>query len=333
MVLGVVEQVLENLREGVPVELLLRKCFGHVELDCCAERFERGTLPLDALAHGGSEITGFERQFQRAAFEPGETEDVGNDAVEPFGFLGHAPGVIASARRIAESLGQHVAVQPQPGDARSRDAPTEDATEAVADGARLRSAVAGSMRVSTETCQSAPARRTGASGLPLPASGRNRAGNGAAFKRSATAACEIRKPCTARPYGVWTSRNAISDGMRLIGIVCHCSGPVGISTLPLAALSFSRLGLIASGLGSDCGVWNRPRKRERSAPTTSRRAAEPGAGGGGRVHSDGGQRGVGGEVQRPLATVVIGGIISNTLLTLLVLPVLYGWFGKASKRL
>lgn len=33
--------------------------------------------------------------------------------------------------------------------------------------------------------------------------------------------------------------------------------------------------------------------------------------------------GVGGEVQRPLATVVIGGIFSNTLLTLLVLPTLY----------
>ena len=33
--------------------------------------------------------------------------------------------------------------------------------------------------------------------------------------------------------------------------------------------------------------------------------------------------GIGAEVQRPLATVVIGGIISSTLLTLLVLPVLY----------
>jgi len=38
--------------------------------------------------------------------------------------------------------------------------------------------------------------------------------------------------------------------------------------------------------------------------------------------------GVGGEVQRPLATVVIGGIVSNTVLTLLVLPVLYGLFGR-----
>lgn len=36
--------------------------------------------------------------------------------------------------------------------------------------------------------------------------------------------------------------------------------------------------------------------------------------------------GVGGEVQRPLATVVIGGIVTNTLLTLLVLPTLYTLF-------
>lgn len=38
--------------------------------------------------------------------------------------------------------------------------------------------------------------------------------------------------------------------------------------------------------------------------------------------------GTGAEVQRPLATVVIGGIVSSTLLTLLVLPVLYYWWHK-----
>ncbi len=37
----------------------------------------------------------------------------------------------------------------------------------------------------------------------------------------------------------------------------------------------------------------------------------------------------GSEVQRPLATVVMGGLLSATLLTLFVLPVLYGWFGMA----
>jgi cobalt-zinc-cadmium resistance protein CzcA len=34
---------------------------------------------------------------------------------------------------------------------------------------------------------------------------------------------------------------------------------------------------------------------------------------------------VGAEVQRPLATVVIGGVITSTLLTLVVLPTIYGW--------
>ena len=37
--------------------------------------------------------------------------------------------------------------------------------------------------------------------------------------------------------------------------------------------------------------------------------------------------GIGAEVQRPLATVVIGGVVSSTLLTLFVLPVLYTLVG------
>ncbi|MEO8596157.1 MAG: CusA/CzcA family heavy metal efflux RND transporter [Candidatus Solibacter sp.] len=40
----------------------------------------------------------------------------------------------------------------------------------------------------------------------------------------------------------------------------------------------------------------------------------------------------GAEVQRPLATVVIGGLVTSTLLTLLVLPVVYPWFSKDLKR-
>jgi cobalt-zinc-cadmium resistance protein CzcA len=43
--------------------------------------------------------------------------------------------------------------------------------------------------------------------------------------------------------------------------------------------------------------------------------------------------GVGAEVQRPLATVVIGGVLSSTFLTLLVLPVLYHFFGPKSAPL
>lgn len=44
-------------------------------------------------------------------------------------------------------------------------------------------------------------------------------------------------------------------------------------------------------------------------------------------------RGVGAEIQKPLATVVVGGLFSSTLLTLFVLPVLYRlFFTKASKE-
>jgi cobalt-zinc-cadmium resistance protein CzcA len=42
--------------------------------------------------------------------------------------------------------------------------------------------------------------------------------------------------------------------------------------------------------------------------------------------------GAGAEVQRPLATVVIGGILSSTFLTLVLLPTLYEWLEKGEKR-
>jgi cobalt-zinc-cadmium resistance protein CzcA len=42
--------------------------------------------------------------------------------------------------------------------------------------------------------------------------------------------------------------------------------------------------------------------------------------------------GPGSEVQRPLAVVVIGGLFSSTLLTLLVLPALYGWFDEEAQE-
>ena len=38
--------------------------------------------------------------------------------------------------------------------------------------------------------------------------------------------------------------------------------------------------------------------------------------------------GVGAEIQRPLASVIVGGLVTATLLTLFVLPVLYAWFSK-----
>ena len=36
----------------------------------------------------------------------------------------------------------------------------------------------------------------------------------------------------------------------------------------------------------------------------------------------------GAEVQRPLATAVIGGLVTSTLLTLLILPMLYRWLER-----
>ena len=39
-------------------------------------------------------------------------------------------------------------------------------------------------------------------------------------------------------------------------------------------------------------------------------------------------QGVGAEVQRPLATVVVGGLVTSTLLTLVILPALFPWLGK-----
>lgn len=42
--------------------------------------------------------------------------------------------------------------------------------------------------------------------------------------------------------------------------------------------------------------------------------------------------GTGSEVQKPLATVVVGGLVSSTILTLLVLPALYRWFLPSSLK-
>ncbi|MCC7340242.1 MAG: efflux RND transporter permease subunit [Bryobacterales bacterium] len=42
--------------------------------------------------------------------------------------------------------------------------------------------------------------------------------------------------------------------------------------------------------------------------------------------------GAGAEVQKPLATVVIGGLVTSTLLTLLVLPAIYGWFDRGEEK-
>ena len=42
--------------------------------------------------------------------------------------------------------------------------------------------------------------------------------------------------------------------------------------------------------------------------------------------------GAGAEVQKPLATVVIGGLVTSTLLTLVVLPVIYSWISQTKQN-
>jgi cobalt-zinc-cadmium resistance protein CzcA len=42
--------------------------------------------------------------------------------------------------------------------------------------------------------------------------------------------------------------------------------------------------------------------------------------------------GPGSEIQRPLAIVVIGGLVTSTLLTLILLPILYKRFGQSSDQ-
>jgi cobalt-zinc-cadmium resistance protein CzcA len=37
-------------------------------------------------------------------------------------------------------------------------------------------------------------------------------------------------------------------------------------------------------------------------------------------------------VQRPLATVVVGGLVTSTVLTLLVIPALFPWFAPGAQR-
>ena len=41
--------------------------------------------------------------------------------------------------------------------------------------------------------------------------------------------------------------------------------------------------------------------------------------------------GIGAEIQKPLASVIVGGLITSTLLTLVVLPVFYPWFIREKK--
>ncbi len=74
-----------------------------------------------------------------------------------------------------------------------------------------------------------------------------------------------------------------------------------------------------------------PRCRERGCLMRLRPGADHRAGRLARLRADL-STGNGAEVQRPLATVVIGGIISSTLLTLVVLPALYRLWHRKKKN-
>jgi cobalt-zinc-cadmium resistance protein CzcA len=43
--------------------------------------------------------------------------------------------------------------------------------------------------------------------------------------------------------------------------------------------------------------------------------------------------GIGSESQKPLAIVIIGGLVTATILTLLIFPIIFWIFNKANKRL
>lgn len=43
--------------------------------------------------------------------------------------------------------------------------------------------------------------------------------------------------------------------------------------------------------------------------------------------------GIGSESQKPLAIVIIGGLVTATVLTLLIFPIIFWIFNKANKRL
>lgn len=97
----------------------------------------------------------------------------------------------------------------------------------------------------------------------------------------------------------------------------------GIAVLNGVVLLTRVLELQALGQGAAEAMRNAARERARPVLTTAMVAAL------GFVPMMLAQ-GVGAEVQRPLATVVVGGLLTSTLLTLVVLPTLYAWFaGRA----
>lgn len=102
----------------------------------------------------------------------------------------------------------------------------------------------------------------------------------------------------------------------------------GIAVMNGTVLVTEILALEAAGLSPTAATWTATKSRARPVSMTALVAAL------GFVPMAF-ATGVGSEVQRPLATVVIAGLVSSTVLTLLVLPTLRiafaGWFGRRAK--
>jgi cobalt-zinc-cadmium resistance protein CzcA len=80
------------------------------------------------------------------------------------------------------------------------------------------------------------------------------------------------------------------------------------------------------------GGQRRAQSRDRGHPDAPSAKTDDGARCLPRVRADGDFDRAGAEVQRPLATVVIGGVITSTFLTLILLPVLYDWMENRRPR-
>ena len=81
------------------------------------------------------------------------------------------------------------------------------------------------------------------------------------------------------------------------------------------------------------GLENKPEVADETVVSPTPRAKSRVAGVGSVVPTGGVAPKVGAEVQRPLATVVVGGLLTSTMLTLLILPSLYPWLAGRKARL
>lgn len=93
-----------------------------------------------------------------------------------------------------------------------------------------------------------------------------------------------------------------------------------------------RAGAAHHRAASQAGGRQRGGRGRRGLARAPAAGADDGHGGQHRLIPVALSHGTGAEVQRPLAAVVIGGLVTSTLLTLLVLPTLYAWIKGLRER-